>query len=236
MEAIMDKELVAVLPAFSRSIRPSLYQYLTQNKRVTSQDVLFMAGSPAAGKTELLDLLIEENRITNIVRIDADDFRWWFPYYSEANAAAYQKPASQMVELMYRYALRDGYQIVMDSTFASRDIAERNVQRALSAGYRVMINYFYFDPELAWRYAKLRARKVPLDILKQNFFKSRKTIEYMIEKYKDNITLNVYQRRPSPQNPHKFVVDYKPDVTLASWPDSHDYPYRDVSDLSHITL
>lgn len=38
-----------------------------------------MAGSPAAGKTELLDLLIEENRITNIVRIDATTFAGGFP-------------------------------------------------------------------------------------------------------------------------------------------------------------
>lgn len=61
-----------------------------------------MAGSPAAGKTELLNRLLEQHGITNIVRIDADDFRWWFPYYNEENSVDYQRPASRMVDFIYK--------------------------------------------------------------------------------------------------------------------------------------
>lgn len=105
-----------------------------------------MAGSPAAGKTERLNRLIEQQGITNIVRIDADDFRWWFPYYNEVNSVEYQKPASKMVDFIYKKSLKDGYPIVMDSTFSSKGIAEKNFDLALSAGYKVMLNYVYFDP------------------------------------------------------------------------------------------
>ncbi|WP_212739342.1 zeta toxin family protein, partial [Escherichia coli] len=81
----MKKELETILPEFGEAIRPYVYSYVTANKNANAKHVLFMAGSPAAGKTELLNRLLEQHGITNIVRIDADDFRWWFPYYNEEN-------------------------------------------------------------------------------------------------------------------------------------------------------
>jgi len=126
----MDMELQKILPDFGTSIRPHVYDYVTANKLANAKQVLFMAGSPAAGKTELLNRLIADHGLTNIVRIDADDFRWWFPYYNEKNSVDYQKSASKMVEFVYKKALADGFPIVMDSTFASKSIAEQNFDRA----------------------------------------------------------------------------------------------------------
>lgn len=230
----MKQELETILPEFGEAIRPHVYSYVTANKHATAKNVLFMAGSPAAGKTELLNRLIEQNGIQNIVRIDADDFRWWFPYYNEENSFEYQTPASRMVDFIYKKALSEGYPIVMDSTFASKGIAEQNFDRALKAGYKVMLNYVYFDPAHAWVFAQARSRKVPLDILKANFFKSRATIEYMLDKYEGQFTLNVYHRREDPENKGQFVVDFTPNVTLATWTTSHHCPYADVSDLAHL--
>ena len=230
----MNKELQTVLPEFGKAIRPHLYNYVTANKHATAKHVVFMAGSPAAGKTELLNRLIEQHGMTNIVRIDADDFRWWFPYYNEENSVDYQRYASSMVEFIYKKTLEDGYPIVMDSTFSSTDIAERNFDRALKAGYQVMLNYVYFDPTLAWVYAKSRARRVPLDILKANFFKSRETIEHMLKRYAGQFTLNVYHRRADPDNEGQFLVDITTDVTLETWSSSHHCPYTRISDLAHI--
>ncbi|CAM4128910.1 zeta toxin family protein [Serratia silvae] len=193
-----------------------------------------MAGSPAAGKTELLNRLIEQNGLTNFVRIDADDFRWWFPYYNEKNARDYQKPASGMVEKTYKHALTDGYPIIMDSTFASPGIADKNFDRAFEAGYKVMLNYVYFEPALAWQYAQTRTRQVPLDVLKKNFIKSSETIEHVLNKYHGCFTLNVIQRRPDPNNQGQFIIDYKSGVTKDSWVDSHDCPYTVIEDLAHI--
>lgn len=230
----MNKELQAILPGFGKAIEPHLWRYLTSNKEASTRSALFMAGSPAAGKTELLNNLFEESEIANIVRIDADDFRWWFPYYNEENAIDYQSPASEMVEFVYQNALLEGYQVAMDSTFASQTIAEKNFERAFKAGYSVLLNYVYFDPELAWSYAQLRTRKVPLNILKANFFKCRATIVRMLKKYPGRFTLNVYHRRVDPDNAGKFLIDYVPDVTLETWQSSHDCPYASVSDLAYI--
>lgn len=230
----MKPELETILPEFGEAIRPHVYSYVTANKHATAKQVLFMAGSPAAGKTELLNRLIEQHGLTNIVRIDADDFRWWFPYYNEDNSVEYQKPASKMVDFIYKKALSEGYPIVMDSTFSSIGIAEQNFDRALKAGYQVMLNYVYFDPTYAWVYAQARSRKVPLEVLKANFFKSRKTIEHMLTKYEGQFTLNVYHRWEDPKNKGQFEVSYTPNVTLATWNTSHHCPYTDVSDLAHI--
>lgn len=135
-----------------------------------------MAGSPAADKTELLNRLIEQHGLTNIVRIDADEFRWRFPYYNEENSVEYQKPASKMVDFIYKKALSEGYPIVMDSTFSSIGIAEQNFNRALRAGYQVMLNYVYFEPTHAWVYAQARSRKVPLEVLKKIFSRAEKPL------------------------------------------------------------
>lgn len=230
----MKPELETILPEFGEAIRPHVYSYVTANKHATAKQVLFMAGSPAAGKTELLNRLIEQHGLTNIVRIDADDFRWWFPYYNEENSVEYQKPASKMVDFIYKKALSEGYPIVMDSTFSSIGIAEQNFDRALRAGYQVMLNYVYFDPTHAWVYAQARSRKVPLEVLKKNFFKSRETIEHMLTKYAGQFTLNVYHRREDSENVGQFLVDFTSNVTLATWTTSHHCPYSDVSDLAHI--
>jgi len=102
---LMDKDLEKLLPDFGKAIRPFVFKHVTTNKVANAKHVLFMAGSPAAGKTELLNQLIQQHRFDNLVRIDADDFRWWFPYYNEANAFEYQRPASRMVDFIYKEAL-----------------------------------------------------------------------------------------------------------------------------------
>ncbi|WP_250261716.1 zeta toxin family protein, partial [Escherichia coli] len=111
---------------------------------------------------------------------------------------------------------------------------ERNFDLALKAGYQVALNYVYFDPAYAWVFAQARSRKVPLEVLKANFFKSRETIEHMLAKYAGLFTLNVYHRREDPENDGQFVVDYTPNVTLENWTTSHSCPYSDVSDLAHL--
>lgn len=231
----MDIErLRPLLPLVGDSLEPLVYKYLTQDKQVTEKAVLFMAGSPAAGKTELLNRLISEHKMTNFVRIDADDFRWWFPYYNEKNSIEYQKPASRMVEKTYCHALKDGFQIIMDSTFSSTSIAQQNFDRAFKEGYQVILNYVYFEPALAWQYAQSRTRHVPLEVLKKNFLKSREAIVNTLDRYDGQFTLNVYHRRVDPDSEGGFAIDVIPNVTKQTWLSSHDCPYVTIDDLAHI--
>ncbi|MBA0217438.1 zeta toxin family protein [Pectobacterium brasiliense] len=232
----MEGELLTPLSRkVGKAVKEVLYEHLTTGKTPTeSKAVLFMAGSPAAGKTELLNRLIEQHKLSNFVRIDADDFRWWFPYYNEENSVYFQKAASEMVDYIYKRALSDGYQIIMDSTFSSLSIAESNFDRALNANYSIMLNYVYFAPEKAWSYAKERKRTVPLEILKRNFIKSREVIVNMLKTYDGKFTLNIYHRYESPPSSGNFSVETKYNVTQSTWAASHPCSYNSIDDLAHI--
>ncbi|MBN3194621.1 zeta toxin family protein [Pectobacterium versatile] len=232
----MDGKLLTPLSRkVGEVIKEVLYEHLTTGKTPTeSKAVLFMAGSPAAGKTELLNRLIEQHNLNNFVRIDADDFRWWFPYYNEENSVHFQKAASEMVDYIYKRALSDGYQIIMDSTFSSLHIAKSNFNRALDANYSIILNYVYFDPENAWAYAQERKRTVPLEVLKRNFIKSREVIVNMLKAYNGRFTLNTYHRYELPPTSGSFSVDTEYDVTQSTWATSHPCPYNSIDDLAHI--
>ncbi|WP_223811683.1 MULTISPECIES: zeta toxin family protein [unclassified Pantoea] len=217
------------------AVKEILFQHLTKDKTaVANRSVLFMAGSPAAGKTEFINNVLFEGKQTNFVRIDADDFRWWFPYYNEKNSVCFQKPASKMVDYIYPAALAGGYQIIMDSTFASKGIAEQNFDMAIQFGYKILLNYVYFDPADAWIYAQKRTRLVPLDVLKRNFINGREVIKHVLDKYAGQFTLNVIHRQRDPLSASGFNVRYVPDVTKSTWEDSHHCPYSCVEDLAHI--
>lgn len=217
------------------AVQDILYGHLTRDKPTDLPlDVMFMAGSPAAGKTELLTRLIDEHGLNDFVRIDADDIRWWFPYYNEENSFYYQKPASDMVDYIYKKALTDKHQIIMDSTFASKNYAEQNFDAALAAGYEIILNYVYLDPEIAWQYASKRKRAVPLDVLKRNFINGRKVIKHMLDKYDGQFTLNVYHRFTSSSDPTGFDVEETFNVTRSTWEASHPCSYTHVDELSHI--
>lgn len=234
----MDKTLLEPLGLQVKdAVEDVLYNYLTNKKKPINDGacgIVFMAGSPAAGKTELINNVILTGKQTNFVRIDADDFRWWFPYYNESNSVCFQKPASKMVSAIYARALDNRYQIIMDSTFASKGIADSNFDAAIAAGYTLILNYVYLDPAIAWVYAQQRSRVVPLDVLKNNFINGRKVIEHVLEKYDGQFALNVFHRYREPANPTGFSIETIRNVTKDTWADSHHCPYTCIDDLADI--
>ena len=234
----MDKNLLEPLGLQVKdAVEDILYNHLTKEKKPISEGqrgIVFMAGSPASGKTELINNVILAGKQTNFVRIDADDFRWWFPYYNQSNSFCFQKPASKMVSAIYARALDNRYQIIMDSTFASKDIADANFDAALAAGYTLILNYVYLDPAIAWVYAQKRTRVVPLEVLKKNFINGRRVIEHVLEKYEGMFILNVFRRYRDPANPSGFSIETIRHVTKDTWAASHDCPYTCIEDLAAI--
>lgn len=217
------------------AVKDILFKHVTDGKtNDLPPDVIFMAGSPAAGKTELLNRLIEQHELTDFVRIDADDFRWWFPYYNEENSVFFQKPASKMVDYIYKQSLKNNFQIIMDSTFSSKGIAEQNFDAAFKAGYAVFLNYVYLDPVTAWEYAQTRKRAVPIEVIKKNFIEGRKVIEHVLEKYDGQFTLIVHHRFRDASKPFGFGINTVDGVTKDTWADSHPCPYTCIEDLAHI--
>lgn len=145
-----------------------------ENKR----DAIFMAGSPGAGKTEVVAGLAENYQ--NYVVIDADYFRTQFPDYNGTNSSFFQKASSWLVEQSLKFVLEEGYSFILDATFAILS-AEKNITRALKNNYSITIFYVYQDPKIAWEFTKQRevteGRHVPKKTFINAFFKSRENIE-----------------------------------------------------------
>ncbi|MFW7401916.1 zeta toxin family protein [Vagococcus fluvialis] len=168
---------------------------------VMNKEAIFMAGSPGAGKTEVVSSLTEN--YSNYVVIDADYFRTQFPGYNGKNSSLFQKGSSWLVEQALRYVLENGYSFILDATFAILS-ADKNIKRALKNEYSISIFYVYQQPEIAWNFTKKRekveGRLVPKEIFINAFFKSRENIEKVKERYPEimlNIIVKDYQNNIS---------------------------------------
>ncbi|MDO9399708.1 MAG: zeta toxin family protein [bacterium] len=154
---------------------------------------IFMAGSPGAGKTEYSKRFIE--RFTgDIVRIDADDIREIIPQYNGYNSDIVQGGASIGVDILYNYALKQKYSLLLDGTFAKFNIVYRNIKRSLDKGREVIIYYIYQEPLIAWEFTKkrekLEGRTVPKKIFIESFLNARENAVKIKSIFKDKI--NVY--------------------------------------------
>ena len=89
------------------------------------KDAIFMAGSPGAGKTEVVTGLSEN--YSEYVVIDADYFRTQFPDYNGTNSSVFQKASSWLVEQSLKFVLEKGYSFILDATFAVLS-AEKNIK------------------------------------------------------------------------------------------------------------
>ncbi len=151
---------------------------------------LFMAGSPGAGKTEYSKRFIERFD-SNIVRIDADEIREIIPQYNGANSDIVQGAASIAVDILYSYALKNKYNLLLDGTFAKFEIVYRNIERSINKNREVAIHYIYQDPLVAWKFTKkrekLEGRKVPKEVFIKSFFNAKNNVIKIKSIFKDKI-------------------------------------------------
>lgn len=117
---------------------------------------VFMAGSPGAGKTEASVELIARFTGWPILRIDPDELREEFPGYAGSNAWLFQSAVARIVDAVLDQAFHRDQSFVLDGTFASYEVARKNVQRSLDKRRRVQILYVYQEPMLAWSFVQAR--------------------------------------------------------------------------------
>lgn len=117
---------------------------------------VFMAGSPGAGKTEASIALLNLFSDSPILRIDPDELRSEFDAYTGGNAWLFQCGVSILVEKIIDFALGQQQSFLLDGTFASLEVARRNVERSLKRGRFVQILYVYQNPMLAWGFVNAR--------------------------------------------------------------------------------
>lgn len=149
MESQIAEEAVAFARANRRHIARELTDpaiYMPEAEPVS----VFMAGSPGAGKTEASIELLGSFPGWNILRIDPDELRDRFPGYTGGNAWLFQSAVARIVDAVLDKAFERQLSFVLDGTFASYEVARRNVKRSLDRGRVVQILYVYQEPRLAW--------------------------------------------------------------------------------------
>jgi UDP-N-acetylglucosamine kinase len=107
---------------------------------------LFMAGSPGAGKTEVSKRLIEKFEDKKPIRIDADDIRVMLPGYVGNNSHIFQRACSIGVNLLYGHAIKNKLNIILDGTFASKEVVFKDVQDSVSNNRKIEIYYIFQEP------------------------------------------------------------------------------------------
>jgi UDP-N-acetylglucosamine kinase len=186
------------------------YRYAKKNKKLIISKFLgdklesnekpifiFMAGAPGAGKTEfsktLIGILKKSGRVKDIARIDADEIREIFKPmgYDGKNSDEYKRGCVKGIETLFDYCLKNKYHTVIDGTFASINVAERNIEAALSVKAVVFIVYVYQDPLVAWGFAKIRekdeGRKIEKELFTNALFKSLSNVNTIKRKYNEKV-------------------------------------------------
>lgn len=154
-ETRISNEAIAFAKANRKDIARRLTDpatYLPESEPVS----VFMAGSPGAGKTEASIELIGRFTGWPILRIDPDELREEFPGYTGGNAWLFQRAVARVVDAILDRAFHNKLSFILDGTFASYDVAHKNVLRSLHGDRRVQILYVYQEPMLAWGFVQAR--------------------------------------------------------------------------------
>ncbi|HEY9033916.1 MAG TPA: zeta toxin family protein, partial [Pseudomonadales bacterium] len=161
----------------------------------------FMAGCPAAGKTEFAKAFAQAVGVAfnangdPIMHIDADEIRELMPNYNGANSSLFQYPASIIVDRAFDLIMRNRQSFILDGTLSDERIAVRNVKRCLRKGYDVSVLYVYNNPVLAWEAARLRevrdGRAIDLDVFIDRYFKSKATIRRLKKEFGKDVHVDL---------------------------------------------
>lgn len=157
----------------------------------------FMAGSPGAGKTEFskgfIKQLQEKEPSRMIVRIDADEIRDILPGYNHANAWELQPAASRGVEKIVDYVFDHDQDFLLDGTFSSYSVAQKNIERCKGHNRKIGLLYLYQDPIIAWKFTKVReageGRNIQKDAFIKEFFGSRECVNRIKSEFGSDIEL-----------------------------------------------
>lgn len=167
---------------------------------------VFMAGSPGAGKTEASIELVERFTEWPILRIDPDELREAFPGYTGGNAWLFQQAVARVVDAVLDQAFHCDLSFVLDGTFASYEVALKNVERSRSKGRLVQILYVYQDPMLAWGFVRAReaaeGRRIEPAHFIEQYFGAREVVNRLKAKLGSAIHVDLLMKNND--NSHRF--------------------------------
>lgn len=163
----------------------------TEKYAADSQPIsVFMAGSPGAGKTEFsknLITLLEKDKIRQVVRIDADEFRREFKEYNGNNSSLFHGAVSLIVEKVHDFVLHNSQSFILDGMLSHYQKAMVNIQRSLDKNRAIIIFYIFQLPEVAWKFTqdreKLEGRNITKEMFIEGFLGAIDTIRQILVNY-----------------------------------------------------
>lgn len=176
--------------------------------------VMFMAGAPGAGKTEVSQIvtsIFNKNRTPKVLRVDPDEFRSHFPSYTGDNSHLFQMAVVKVVEKLLDKLLHKKYSFILDGTFSSPVVARKNVARAINKGYQVTVTYVYQPPEVSWHFVCAReikeGRRIKKEIFAEQYLSSISTVNQIKKEFGTNVQLDVLIRNFNNSKETKVLLD-----------------------------
>jgi predicted ABC-type ATPase len=135
--------------------------------------VIFLAWAPGAGKTEWIESFPD---LDNYIVLDSDLYRSLFEGYIGSNAAEFHQFASRVMDRMYSYCIKHGYNMIVDGTFANSQKASENIRQCEKKWLPFSIVLVMQDPIISYLYTKKREqeklRNVPTEVFVEKYYKS----------------------------------------------------------------
>ncbi|MCG8609062.1 MAG: zeta toxin family protein [Pseudomonadales bacterium] len=167
----------------------------------THPAAIFMAGCPAAGKSEFARAfakLIGSSANQSgepIMIIDPDEIREMMPGYNGINSSLFQHPASIIVDKAFDLVMKNNQSFILDGTLSDAKKALQNVKRCLKRNYLVRIIFVYNSPLKAWEVANAREKKdgraIDIDVFIDRYFKSKESIRILKKEFGQNILIDL---------------------------------------------
>lgn len=128
-----------------------------------SNEMVFMMGLPAAGKTTVADAMFP-----SYTHIDADKFKERIDGYDPENAFLVHEESMQMYEAAFLRAVagRTGM-FVVDGTGVNAESMVRRIRQAQFAGFVTRLVYVTCSLETSLERANGRERKVPESVIRE---------------------------------------------------------------------
>ncbi|KAA0020749.1 Zeta toxin [Salinicola corii] len=200
MNNLSDEVISALAVDFAKKNKKKIARRITDKKifpREKKPASVFMAGSPGAGKTEAsLELLQSfHNEGGRVLRIDPDELRHEFEWYTGDNSWLFQYAVSILVSKVHDFALEQSQSFILDGTLSSLNIAMENVERSLGRGRFVQILYVYQDPYLAWDFVLRReadeGRNIRMETFVEQYFESRRVVHEIKRKHGKSVHVDL---------------------------------------------
>lgn len=182
-ENATEVDISAMAYEYIKSNKELLKTLYIQHKHPTKK-VIFMAGSPGAGKSEFAKALAMQEPI-NI--FDTDEIRKLCPTYSGKNSQLFQKASSKGIDILVDEAFANGYSFILDGNFATFSMQKQNIERSLKKGFTFEVKFIFRPLPIALEYTKSRenreGRTVPEAIFYEKFIGAVSTIDQLSKEF-----------------------------------------------------